>query len=273
MTFSSVAKISGVIGVVLALSGCVGKTVYPYGGECTPMTASVLHETVSEVLTNQYEIHPGQTTCVHNIAARLENGEKILKVVTRPGDGIGNFGYSASTSWSDITPGNRRRFEVTLLPYIVGETKFLFEYSVRIAADNMFLEGNRPNSEKELDFKIFQLKTIEWDREPIFQIGVSQTVGMTVLGNVIQQPADIGKWIKITMRVKPSKRDNGFTKIWVDDKLIYDISNLANVAPKHNSNRYYIKFGIYQTAHLSLDLIPKNVQQSIEFKNIRFEKY
>jgi hypothetical protein len=67
-----------------------------------------------------------------------------------------------------------------------------------------------------------------------------------------------GKWHDILINAKWSKKDDGFFKVWVNDKLKYDYKG-----PTKTKKYVYEKFGIYSTGitryinHKNLDVIEK----------------
>ena len=95
--------------------------------------------------------------------------------------------------------------------------------------------------------------------------------------------SDFGKWVKIKLEYKPTRRNKGFKRLWVNDRQVVNENNIQTIWAKAGDwgDHFNLKFGIYQGVNRMgsySDFDPRTVvensteQQSIQFKNFRFKK-
>ena len=77
-----------------------------------------------------------------------------------------------------------------------------------------------------------------------------------------------GKWFDILINAKWTKKDNGFFKVWINDKLKYDYKG-----PTKTEKYVYQKFGIYRTG-ITRYLNYQNkshIQKCLDENNLKFD--
>lgn len=250
----------------------IASAKYPYGGKCERPRINILKKASATVIKGsrlRLRTNPYQKTCRHNVSFPKGPDGTVMKITTRRGDGIGNKGRVRQGGWSDIAQGNRRRFEFHLKRSVRDGQAFMFEYSVRVAEGHQFMEGPEPDVSNEAQIYVFQLKS-DSVGSPVISVKLSQSQGITAMGFVAQPPSKFGEWVKIRIEFRPSRKENGFTRLWVDGKQLMNESGYRTVWSGESRDRHNIKFGIYQL-HLDPNKIKADTQQSIEFKDIRFK--
>ena len=259
------------------------KRYYPYGGTCDPISRSEALSIASEVIINGHpSINRCQQSCKHNIRLIEEDNEKILKISTRLGDGRGNIlnpWCEMRDRWSDIEEGNRRRFEIGISTddrpsnhNIKVDEEFRFEFSIRIPEDNKFLI---PGQYEHSWFWITQLKGQQDNIGAVTGISVDRRQGaiLTFGGSTIQSVRDFGKWVKVAIEFRASRKEKGYARLWVDDELVYEAFDYQNIANAQEKDEYLMKFGIYQGVTGGTNsMIHQKQQQSVEFKDISLKR-
>ena len=259
---------------------------YPFGGTCEVISPNKAMAIASKVVSGfRLKFNRGQSACKHNVELIETNGEKILKISTRLGDGIHTHrGERNINGWSDIRAGNRRRFEFYTHTLINRDTAFRIEYSVRITQDNTFL--HIPEHQYYW-YWITQLHPGCNNCSPTMVVSVDRFNGISAFDYLIQDssefgavkteytPEIVGKWVKIAIEFKPSHK-NGFRRLWVNDQLVVNENNVQTIFGR-SSNTFNLKFGIYQgTAkgdkNADYPSIRQDNQQSIQFKNFKFKR-
>ena len=117
-------------------------------------------------------------------------------------------------------------------------------------------KGNLLNGEKD-GFWIFFDKSGNTTKEANFQDGER-----------------FGKWVKITIEFKPSRK-SGFRRLWVDDQMVVEENNVQTIWDSTTSKTFSLKFGIYQgieSGGKNPPAIRNDDQQSIQFKDIHFKR-
>ena len=264
-------RIVSVFASFLVLLGCQ-TAQFPYGGACKDANVHVSDSINRNVVVGRYfrlMTDDAQRVCEHNITFSKENGHSYMTISTHKGDGIGNVGHPSSSGWSDIDQKNRRRFELVSSEKILPEQSFRFQYSIRIPADNQFIEGDDPVIVDEPNFYIFQLKG-KGSESPALSFKINQSTGITVLGMKVKTPERFREWTKITLEYRPSVENNGYARLFIDDKKIYDESNYRNIYNETDVPYYHIKFGIYQSVR-EPKWMWRDRRQKIDIKDLSFE--
>ena len=250
---------------------------HPYGGTCEDLTSREAISLASNVISGErFRLNKGASVCKHNVDLIETNSEKILKISTRLGDGI------RSSGWSDIKKGNRRRFEIMFDRPIRINTGFRVEYSVRITQDNTFL--SIPIGQYNW-FWVTQLRP-GGVNAPVMVVKIDRLDGLVFFDHAIQEtagfgavktdytPERIGKWVKIAIEYKPSRK-NGFRKLWVNDQLIFEENDVQTIWNSTTTKTFHLKFGIYQGIEggsKNPPAIRTDTQQSIQFKDFHFKR-
>ena len=263
-------------------TGKVKVSKHHHGGTCERISRQKVISVVAKALTSGnswFSNH--QQACKHNIDLFELDNEKILKISTRLGDGL------HGPEWSDIREGNRRRFEFYVQRDVLIGTKFSLEYSVRVNAGPSFSASGAPW------FFITQLHGGVINTGPVMTVNLDKETGMKAFGHVIQYARDWGnlphykmlynngtvtkklvegkpgKWVKIKIEFKPTRKTDGFRRLWVNDELVVNETNVQTVGV--SSRKFSLKMGIYQGT-LNTSQILRDTTQSIEFKNISFRR-
>ena len=266
-----------------ALTGKVKVSRHHHGGTCERISRQKVISVVAKALTRGKSWFSNyQQACKHNIELVEADNEKILKISTRLGDGIHGPG------WSDIRAGNRRRFEFYVQQEVITGTKFSLEYSVRVMSGPIFSASGAPW------FFITQLHG-GGNTGPVMTVSLDKEKGMKAFGNVIQYARDWGtlphykmlynngtvtkelvpglpgRWVKIKIEFKPTRKTDGFRRLWVNDELVVDENNIQTVTDSVRSRKFTLRMGIYQGTFNTSQIL-RDTTQSVEFKNISFKR-
>ena len=252
---------------------------HPYGGTCEDLSQREAVSFASEIISanSSFRLNRGASVCKHNVELIEIDNEKVLKITTGLGDGIHDY------AWSDIKQGNRRRFEFMFDRIIQSNTAFRLSYSIRVTRDNTFL---RVPENHYYWYWVTQLKSDSGDA-PIMVVSVDRFNGISAFDYLIQESYDfgavktdytpeiIGKWVKIAIEFKPSRK-NGFRRLWVNDELVLEENNVQTIYDSATDNDYNLKFGIYQGTHHESSKNPSSIrtddQQSVQFKDLYFKR-
>ena len=187
-------------------------------------------------------------------------GNKSMRFELRDGD----CNNPPPPNWNDCK-GDRERFEITGADMFAGEQGW-HAWSIFLPSD--FVDIMNPAL---LDLAQFSIETAK-DSDPCCTLLFKKTKNGFVLDSELQNRAwvPLGSpqeqtWSDFLVNYKWSKKDDGFIKLWLNNKLVYEYTGQTITK---NTEYVYLKFGIYRGG-LSRYLNHKNFTPEVEtcFRN------
>ena len=168
----------------------------------------------------------------------VRSGKQSIRFEVRSGD----CGKDEMGEWNDCK-NDRERHELSGGKKIdkMSKGEYWFAWSVYFPTDhqNLYpLSNNYGQFHQQGGPPVFMFK------ERIHGYSVVRTIGDSDYDErkLIDKKKMPGKWFDILINAKWTKKDNGFFKVWVNDKLKYDYKG-----PTKTEKYVYQKFGIYRT--------------------------
>ena len=187
-------------------------------------------------------------------------GNKSMRFELRDGD----CNNPPPPNWNDCK-GDRERFEISGADMFDGEQGW-HAWSIFLPSD--FVDIMNPAL---LDLAQFSIETTK-DSDPCCALLFKKTKNGFVLDSELQNRAWIPlgspqeqMWSDFLVNYKWSKKDDGFIKLWLNNKLVYEYTGQTITK---NTEYAYLKFGIYRGG-LSRYLNHKNFTPEVEtcFRN------
>jgi hypothetical protein len=193
---------------------------------------------LTKSLTGKYYKDYGMQVVDEKDGHPVRSGKKSIRFEVREGD----CGQDEQGGWSDCK-GDRERHELSANQKgdTMSKGEYWFSWSLYFPEDHQNLWPLSNN------YGQFHQK----DGPPVFMFkelrsgySVIRTIGDVDYHEkrLIHKDDMKGKWHDILINVKWSKKDDGFFKLWVNDKLKYDYKG-----PTKTEKYVYAKFGIYST--------------------------
>ncbi len=212
----------------------------------------------TKLLTGKYYKDYGMQIVNKKDGHPVRSGEQSIRFELRHGD----CGKDEKGGWSDCK-GDRERHEVSSHKKgdAMSKGEYWFSWSVYFPKDhkNLYPLSNNYGQFHQIDGQpVFMFKELRSGYT------VVRTIGDTDYdeGKLVDNKDMPGNWIDILINAKWSKKDDGFFKVWVNDKLKYDYKGPTKTKPY-----VYEKFGIYSTGvtrylnYKNLDAIEKCFQE------------
>ncbi len=219
-----------------------------------PKDAVSGYKKITKSLTGKYYKDYGMQIVNKKDGHPVRSGEQSIRFEVRHGD----CGKDEQGGWSDCK-GDRERHEVSSHEEgdRMSKGKYWFSWSVYFPKDhkNLYpLSNNYGQFHQKNGQPVFMFKELRSGYT------VVRTIGDTDYdeGRLVDNKDMPGNWIDILINAKWSKKDDGFFKVWVNDKLKYDYKG-----PTKTKSYVYEKFGIYSTGvtrylnYKNLDAIEK----------------
>ena len=182
----------------------------------------------------------------------VRSGEHSIRFEVRDGD----CGQDEDGGWSDCK-GDRERHELSGGSRAMTKGEYWFSWSLYYPEEHQNLwplSNNYGQFHQKKGPPVFMFKELRGGYSVIRTIG---DVDYDERG-LIRNDDMKGKWHDILINVKWSKKDDGFFKVWVNDKLKYDYKG-----PTKTLRYVYQKIGVYSTGitryinHKNIDVIEK----------------
>ena len=168
----------------------------------------------------------------------VRSGKQSIRFEVRSGD----CGKDEMGEWNDCK-NDRERHELSGGKKIdkMSKGEYWFAWSVYFPTDhqNLYpLSNNYGQFHQQGGPPVFMFK------ERIHGYSVVRTIGDSDYDErkLVDKKKMPGKWFEVLINAKWTKKDNGFFKVWVNDKLKYDYKG-----PTKTEKYVYQKFGIYRT--------------------------
>ena len=211
-------------------------------------------------LTGKYYQEYGMQVVDKKDGHPVRAGEKSIRFEVRPGD----CGKDADGGWNDCKK-DRERHELSGKPMSNGT--WWYAWSIYIPKDHIFI------SPSTLIIGQFH----QWNNHVIwmFKNGMSregyyvenQIKEDVFKKQILLEKNDMhGNWNDILVNMNWTHKDDGFFKIWVNDKLSYHYKGPT----KTKNDKPYFKFGIYRS-HLS-KWIKKNKKSEVPAQVVYFDE-
>ena len=219
-----------------------------------PKDAASGYKKITKSLTGKYYKDYGMQVVNKKDGHPVRAGKQSIRFELRHGD----CGKDKQGGWSDCK-GDRERHEVSSHGEAdrMSKGEYWFSWSVYFPKDhkNLYpLSNNYGQFHQKSGEPVFMFKELRSGYTVVRTIGDVDYNEGKLVGNK-DMP---GNWIDILINAKWSKKDDGFFKIWVNDKLKYDYKG-----PTKTKTYVYEKFGIYSTGvtrylnYKNLDAIEK----------------
>ena len=203
-----------------------------------PKDAASGFKILTKSLTGKYYKDYGMQVVDEKDGHPVRAGKKSIRFEVRDGD----CGKDEQGGWSDCK-GDRERHELSANQKgdTMSKGEYWFSWSLYFPEDHQNLWPLSNN------YGQFHQK----DGPPVFMFkelrsgySVIRTIGDVDYHEkrLIHKDDMKGKWHDILINVKWSKKNDGFFKLWVNDKLKYDYKG-----PTKTEKYVYAKFGIYST--------------------------
>ena len=179
-------------------------------------------------------------------------GEQSIRFEVRDGD----CGKDEEGRWSDCK-GDRERHELSGGSRAMTKGEYWFSWSLYFPEghQNLWpLSNNYGQFHQKKGPPVFMFKELKGGYSVVRTIGDVDYDERRLIRNDDMK----GKWHDILINVKWSKKDDGFFKVWVNDKLKYDYKG-----PTKTLSYVYEKIGVYSTGitryinHKNIDVIEK----------------
>ena len=212
------------------------------------------YKKMTKSLTGKYYKDYGMQVVNKKDGHPVRAGEKSIRFEVRSGD----CGKDRDGGWSDCK-GDRERHEVSSHEQgdRMSKGEYWFSWSVYFPKDhkNLYpLSNNYGQFHQKNGQPVFMFKELRSGYTVVRTIGDIDYDE----GRLVDNKDMPGNWIDILINAKWSKKDDGFFKVWVNDKLKYDYKG-----PTKTKSYVYEKFGIYSTGvtrylnYKNLDAIEK----------------
>ena len=165
-------------------------------------------------------------------------GNKSIRFEVRDGD----CGQDEEGDWSDCK-GDRERHELSAgrKGDTMSKGEYWFSWSLYFPKEHQNfwpLSNNYGQFHQKRSSPVFMFKELKGGYSVVRTIGDVDYDERRLIRNDDMK----GKWHDILINAKWSKKDDGFFKVWVNDKLKYDYKG-----PTKTAQYVYQKFGIYST--------------------------
>ena len=179
-------------------------------------------------------------------------GSQSIRFEVRDGD----CGKDEEGGWSDCK-GDRERHELSGGPSAMSKGEYWFSWSLYFPEEHQNLwplSNNYGQFHQKKGPPVFMFKELKGGYSVVRTIGDVDYDERRLIRNDDMK----GKWHDILINVKWSKKDDGFFKVWVNDKLKYDYKG-----PTKTLSYVYEKIGVYSTGitryinHKNIDVIEK----------------
>ena len=219
-----------------------------------PKDAASGFKILTKSLTGKYYKDYGMQVVNKKDGHPVRAGEKSIRFEVRSGD----CGKDRDGGWSDCK-GDRERHEVSSHEQgdKMSKGEYWFSWSVYFPEDhkNLYpLSNNYGQFHQKNGQPVFMFKELRSGYTVVRTIGDIDYDE----GRLVDNKDMPGNWIDVLINAKWSKKDDGFFKVWVNDKLKYDYKG-----PTKTKSYVYEKFGIYSTGitrylnYKNLDAIEK----------------
>jgi len=203
-----------------------------------PKDAASGFKILTKSLTGKYYKDYGMQIVNEKDGHPVRSGKKSIRFEVREGD----CGQDEQGGWSDCK-GDRERHELSANQKgdTMSKGEYWFSWSLYFPEDHQNLwplSNNYGQFHQKDGPPVFMFK------ELLSGYSVIRTIGDVDYHEkrLIHKDDMKGKWHDILINVKWSKKDDGFFKLWVNDKLKYDYKG-----PTKTEKYVYAKFGIYST--------------------------
>ena len=218
-----------------------------------PKDASSGFKKVHKSLTGKYYKDYGMQVVDKKDGHPVRAGKQSIRFEVRDGD----CGKDPD-GWSDCK-GDRERHELSVAGKkdLMSKGEYWFSWSLFFPKDHQNLwplSNNYGQFHQKDGAPVFMFKELRGGYSVVRTIGDVDYDERRLIRNDDMS----GKWHDILINAKWSKKDDGFFKVWVNDKLKYDYKG-----PTKTKKYVYEKFGIYSTGitryinHKNLDVIEK----------------
>ena len=218
-----------------------------------PKDTSSGFKKVHKSLTGKYYKDYGMQVVDKKDGHPVRAGEQSIRFEIRDGD----CGKDPD-GWSDCK-GDRERHELSVAGKkdLMSKGEYWFSWSLFFPKDHQNLwplSNNYGQFHQKDGAPVFMFKELRSGYSVVRTIGDVDYDERRLIRNDDMS----GKWHDILINAKWSKKDDGFFKVWVNDKLKYDYNG-----PTKTEKYVYEKFGIYSTGitryinHKNLDVIEK----------------
>jgi len=177
----------------------------------------------------------------------VRSGNQSIRFEVRDGD----CGQNEDGGWSDCK-GDRERHELSGGDSKMSKGEYWFSWSLYFPEEHQNLwplSNNYGQFHQKGSSPVFMFKELRGGYSVIRTIGDIDYNERRLIGNDDMK----GKWHDILINAKWSKKDDGFFKVWVNDKLKYDYKG-----PTKTAKYVYQKIGVYSTG----------ITRYINYKNI-----
>ncbi len=202
-----------------------------------PKDTSSGFKKVHKSLTGKYYKDYGMQVVDKKDGHPVRAGEQSIRFEVRDGD----CGKDPD-GWSDCK-GDRERHELSVAGKkdLMSKGEYWFSWSIYFPTDhqNLYpLSNNYGQFHQKKGEPVFMFKELRSGYSVVRTIGDLDYDERRLIRNDDMS----GKWHDILINAKWSKKDDGFFKVWVNDKLKYDYKG-----PTKTKKYVYEKFGIYST--------------------------
>ena len=202
-----------------------------------PKDTSSGFKKVHKSLTGKYYKDYGMQVVDKKDGHPVRAGEQSVRFEVRDGD----CGKDPD-GWSDCK-GDRERHELSVAGKkdLMSKGEYWFSWSIYFPTDhqNLYpLSNNYGQFHQKKGEPVFMFKELRGGYSVVRTIGDVDYDERRLIRNDDMS----GKWHDILINAKWSKKDDGFFKVWVNDKLKYDYKG-----PTKTKKYVYEKFGIYST--------------------------
>ena len=202
-----------------------------------PKDTSSGFKKVHKSLTGKYYKDYGMQVVDKKDGHPVRAGEQSIRFEVRDGD----CGKDPD-GWSDCK-GDRERHELSVAGKkdLMSKGEYWFSWSLFFPKDhqNLYpLSNNYGQFHQKDGAPVFMFKELRGGYSVVRTIGDVDYDERRLIRNDDMS----GKWHDILINAKWSKKDDGFFKVWVNDKLKYDYKG-----PTKTKKYVYEKFGIYST--------------------------
>jgi len=203
-----------------------------------PKDAASGFKILTKSLTGKYYKDYGMQIVNDKDGHPVRSGKKSIRFEVRDGD----CGQDEDGGWSDCK-GDRERHELSANQKgdTMSKGEYWFSWSLYFPEDHQNLwplSNNYGQFHRKDGPPVFMFKELRSGYSVIRTIGDVDYHEK----RLIHKDDMKGKWHDILINVKWSKKDDGFFKLWVNDKLKYDYKG-----PTKTEKYVYAKFGIYST--------------------------
>ena len=187
-------------------------------------------------LTGKYYKKYGMEVVKKSDGHPVRSGEKSIRFELRAGD----CGKDKDGGWSDCKK-NRERHELSAR-YRVSKGERWYAWSIFMPEDFKNVDpvsvilGQFHQEKKHVIWMFKNKRGGYWIENYVPEYTVENK-------QILSKEELLGKWNDILVNVKWSHKDDGFLKLWANDKLVYDFKGPT----KSKGVKTYFKFGIYRS--------------------------